>query len=221
MKTTKQSIANIILFLAVLLAAQSASAFYDPSTGRWLSRDPIGEPGFQALQQVRARAQSGITTSASGRWIKRSKPDNENRYLYVNNNPVSYVDPLGLSVADVANLYSKFVDTLKDMCACHLTCPEKGWQQNLGGYWGCTKQTENLQSEFDKLKFEDGWDITVNYDTSRFPLNHNSVRLKPHNPDDPIVDADTWKGCFSATWPSGSSQQNFSKCFTCKELLGK
>ena len=186
-----------------------------------MNRDPIGEPGFQALQSVRASSRTGSATSASGRWINRGKPDNENRYLFVNNNPVSQIDPFGLSVADVANLYSKFVDTLKEMCACHLTCPEKGWQQNVGAYWGCTKQTENLQTEFDKLRFEDGWDITVNYDTSRFPLNHNSVRLKPHKPEDPVVDADTWKGCFSATWPAGSSQQNFSKCFTCKELLKK
>src|SRR5437867_6182510 len=81
--------------------------------------------------------------------------------------------------------------------------------------------TENLEDVFDKLNYEDIWDITVNYDTSRWPLNHNSVRVKPRNPQDPLVDADTWKGCFSVTWPHGSSQKDFKRCFTCKELLNK
>jgi len=40
--------------------------YYNPSTGRWLSRDPLGELG-------------GI-----------------NLYGYVGNNPVSFVDPYGL-----------------------------------------------------------------------------------------------------------------------------
>ena len=44
--------------------------FYDPDLGRWLSRDPIGEAG-------------GI-----------------NLYGYVGNNPVNYVDELGLAVGD-------------------------------------------------------------------------------------------------------------------------
>ena len=59
----KTIIASIFFLLALLLPAY---AFYDPSTGRWLSRDPIAE---------------------SGGW---------NLYAYVNNNPVSHVDPLGL-----------------------------------------------------------------------------------------------------------------------------
>jgi hypothetical protein len=115
------------------------------------------------------------------------------------------------------------VDELKQLCACHLSCPEKGWIQNLPPYtyWGCTRQTENLEDVFDKLHYEDKWDITVNYDTSRWPLNHNSVRMMPGNPDDPVVDGDTWKGCFSVTWPAGSSQKDFKRCFTCKELFKK
>ncbi len=96
MKTTKQNIANIILFLAVLLASQPALAFYDPSTGRWLSRDPIGEPGFQAIQRLRVISQASGVASTSGRWIHRDRADNENRYLFVGNNSVNHIDPLGL-----------------------------------------------------------------------------------------------------------------------------
>src|ERR1035437_1942720 len=62
MKTTKP----ILTVLFVLLTAQIASAYYCPSTGRWLSRDPIGEPGFQ-VQQMAAQ----IPAVTSDRWINR------------------------------------------------------------------------------------------------------------------------------------------------------
>jgi RHS repeat-associated protein len=45
--------------------------FYNPSTGRWLSRDPIGERG------------------------------GANLYGFVNNNPIYWVDPLGLKYAEL------------------------------------------------------------------------------------------------------------------------
>jgi len=218
----------------LLTAVHSASAFCDPTIGRWASRDPIGERGFQILSAPTSRAISPIQQGHSNNQQLRTgdiglkspqkfsgSMEDGNAYLFVRNDPIKFCDAHGLSIADVATLYSTFVDTMKEWCACHLTCPELGWRQNVGAYWGCTKQTENLQEVFDKLTFEDEWDITVNYDTSRFPFNHNSVRLKPHNPNDPVVDADTWKGCFTVTWPAGSSQANFSRCFSCKELLKK
>jgi len=36
-------------FFAVLLLTQAAYAFYNPSTGRWLNRDMVNEPGHRAL----------------------------------------------------------------------------------------------------------------------------------------------------------------------------
>jgi len=57
--------------LALFLAEQSAHAFYDPSLGRWINRDPIKERG-------------GI-----------------NLYGFVGNNPVDYVDLRGLDVTGV------------------------------------------------------------------------------------------------------------------------
>jgi hypothetical protein len=41
---TKRSL-PIVLLLLGLLWRQEAQAFYNPSTGRWLSRDPVGEAG--------------------------------------------------------------------------------------------------------------------------------------------------------------------------------
>jgi hypothetical protein len=55
------------LTLSVLISSQ-ARAGYDPTIGRWLNRDPIGEDG-------------GI-----------------NLYQYASNNPTRFVDPLGLDV---------------------------------------------------------------------------------------------------------------------------
>jgi len=103
MKTTKL----IIMFLGLLLTAQAAFAWYDPSTQRWLTRDPIGEPGFQlrqaatAIPQLRQSQKNKILSSPS-RWITRdpiSKPsvDKANLYVCVVNNPISHFDPVGLN----------------------------------------------------------------------------------------------------------------------------
>jgi len=91
MKTTK----SIIAVLFVLLTAQIASAYYGPSTGRWLSRDPIGEPGSQAIQ---AASQARLDTVSSDRWINRDSSkfsDTGNIYSFAVNNPVNYLDSDG------------------------------------------------------------------------------------------------------------------------------
>jgi len=54
--------------------------FYDPSLQRWINRDTIGEPGFEAIRTQR-------------RSPRRGEP---NRYLFVVNNPIQWVDYLGL-----------------------------------------------------------------------------------------------------------------------------
>lgn len=90
------------LFIA-LWATQTASAWYDPSTGRWLTRDPIGEPGFQTSQAAHVAA--GVSASP-GRWISRD-PIGElgglNLYAYVGNNPLNNVNPSGLATDEALN----------------------------------------------------------------------------------------------------------------------
>jgi hypothetical protein len=66
----KTSYRWLFLFVVTLLFAGSASGYYDPRIGRWLSRDPIGEDG-------------GF-----------------NLYAYCGNDPVNKHDPTGLDAMD-------------------------------------------------------------------------------------------------------------------------
>ncbi len=100
MKTTKLLIATLF----ALLTAQAAFAFYCPATGRWLSRDPNGEPGFELLRASSIAPPVGqVASSASlppGRFAVRdpiaTKID-PNRYEFVRNEPLDLVDREGLS----------------------------------------------------------------------------------------------------------------------------
>ena len=101
---------SILVVLFVLLTAQIASAYYCPSTGRWLSRDPIGEPGFETLRAANTSPPVGNTVSAqSARWIQRdpvsvskqfsranSNGDGVCFYVFNGNHPTDAIDALGL-----------------------------------------------------------------------------------------------------------------------------
>jgi hypothetical protein len=96
MKNLGRKIASNGALFVALWTAQTAMAWYDPSTGRWLNRDPIGEPGFQVMQ----RAGSSITSASTGRWIHRDGTARlgANQYLFNLNDPCDFVDPEGLTV---------------------------------------------------------------------------------------------------------------------------
>ena len=71
-----KSILTLILLLLCVSLAREAQAFYNPSTGRWLSRDPIGEKG-------------GL-----------------NEYGFVSNNPMKHFDKIGLAyICENARVY--------------------------------------------------------------------------------------------------------------------
>lgn len=70
----------LILILLGVMWSREAQAFYNPSTGRWLTRDPIEDPGF-ALSTADDSVQ---------------KDDGANHYQFVANSPVNGIDQLGL-----------------------------------------------------------------------------------------------------------------------------
>jgi hypothetical protein len=74
----------MVLVACVLLSVtHEVLAFYNPSTGRWLSRDPIREPGF------------GVLASTPHEAIQEGEAES---YLFVRNDSVQHFDLLGLDV---------------------------------------------------------------------------------------------------------------------------
>jgi RHS repeat-associated protein len=73
--------------------------YYDPSTGRWLNRDPLGELGFMLLKE---RRQAFIRTTVTFREFTEqlnvliAEPGGVNRYAFVGNAPIGFYDYLGL-----------------------------------------------------------------------------------------------------------------------------
>jgi hypothetical protein len=90
-----KALAPALLLNALLLFPQTAHCFYNPSTGRWLSRDPIGEEAF-------------LTQYSQG------KPHEERRqlrreglqpaYVFSGNKSLNSIDPSGLRVVCVFNI---------------------------------------------------------------------------------------------------------------------
>ncbi len=73
-----------LIATAVLLSMTSAKAFYDPSIGRWVNRDPLGDEGFKVTKDVFLTQNRRIKTELT-------------LYPFVSNDPINRFDPLGLS----------------------------------------------------------------------------------------------------------------------------
>jgi hypothetical protein len=73
--------------------------YYSPATGRWPSRDPIGERGALVLRDRKAHLEFK-DSPPFGEEESGGEPDplNEaNVYLFVGNSPIDLVDPIGLA----------------------------------------------------------------------------------------------------------------------------
>lgn len=87
------------LFLAAVLLSLAAGAtaharYYDPVLGRFISRDPIDNVEYRQISAPRAAPNTGdIIGRVEPRFVSRGAV---NRYVYVESNPLSYLDPKGL-----------------------------------------------------------------------------------------------------------------------------
>lgn len=92
-----------LLVTAWMAITSPCFAFYNPQTGHWLNRDLLGEPGFEALRtlNVNQRSESNKFSYAACKRqdIKAVRMLNEegNRYGFVGNTPISFVDSYGLA----------------------------------------------------------------------------------------------------------------------------
>ncbi|MFZ0827175.1 MAG: hypothetical protein WAO02_07110 [Verrucomicrobiia bacterium] len=82
-----KAIKKVILLGAVaFFAASNVQAYFDPSTGRWASRDPVGDLAF---------VQSHVGNSTA-KFQQLQKQSLLPTYVFVQNNPVSMIDFWGL-----------------------------------------------------------------------------------------------------------------------------
>jgi hypothetical protein len=103
---SKRLLPTIIVVLLTLISRQAATAHYDPSLHRWINRDPLGERGFEVLRRVvpaqdSRRATEILQSIFQGTGIPSSSGPvswgGNNLFTFVRNDPVGYVDLLGLS----------------------------------------------------------------------------------------------------------------------------
>lgn len=74
------AIKTVAFVTFLFFSTETAFAFYDPGTQRWLNRDPLGEPGFEITREYEPDVLA----------------DGQNLYRFVGNAPTIRIDGLGL-----------------------------------------------------------------------------------------------------------------------------
>jgi len=138
--------------------------YYNPSTGRWLSEDPIG--------------------------IRKS---NTHLYKYTLNNPMRFIDPLGLSEEDVQQIVNDFKYTV-DLMTDQGLRTDPGWWNNFvswaptNSYLGCGEQADYVNDVLRLRKYDDSWSYT--HGSGFTPFYHQWSEGTSSNPNDPQIKLD-------------------------------
>jgi len=120
-----------------------------------------------------------------------------NLYGYVQNNPVNWIDPMGLSAADVTrflNESKRFTDQMTRngertdpgiINNLLISCRALGFCKNE--YNGCGGQSDALMDDLNNFmkntKLDDSWNIEKVYN---LPVHYN-LRATSCNPSDPVL----------------------------------
>lgn len=99
----KQLIVLKIFACVMLMTAHEAQAFYNPSAGRWLSRDPIGDTAFllSMLHEKTGKQRMEMHPRENTLYdfissFAASESEKGNLYRFSKNMATSTIDPLGL-----------------------------------------------------------------------------------------------------------------------------
>lgn len=96
----KRKVTLTIIIVLIQLWGGAAFAYYNPQTGRWLSRDQAGEAGFVVSQgpALLPASRWHATTLPPGRTLNRTGllSASSDLYAFVGNGPLNAIDVLGL-----------------------------------------------------------------------------------------------------------------------------
>lgn len=171
-----------------LKSGNSFNRHYDPTVGRWTTKDPIGFAG-------------GDT----------------NLYAYVGGNSLSYIDPMGLSEQDVISIQNLFNNSVNYMNQNGLRRPGTGtingilnngsiaanfFLTNLTGgkipettRLGCGGQAIQAKDDisFGLAKTDDSWTFQLKHNLT---FSHWWVEGVSSNKNDPVLTIDPWLNSF-------------------------